>query len=149
MHLRGQLLSAVAFSMALAGCSQPPSAPPGGEDAGLDVSAPIDAHFFEANYGPRAGSPDALSDVAACSFGTISVDAGFQFDPGPCFGGCVSGARVNARFDELGQIVAIEGVDGGALAADIVACIEATFSGYCYPSLAGTTQVLTGHCWIA
>jgi|GEM_PF-4547746 len=149
VHLRGQLLSAVAFSMALAGCSQPPSGPPGDKDAGVDVSAPTDARSFVADLGPRAGSPDALRDVATCSLGTLPVDAGFYFDPVPCFGSCSSGARVNARFDELGQIVSIEGVDGGALSADIVACIESTFSGYCYPSLAGTTQVLTGHCWIA
>lgn len=54
-----------------------------------------------------------------------------------------------ARFDGDGRIVAIDGVDGGTLAPDVVACLIGSLSGYCYPNLAGTTQTLTGHCWIA
>ena len=56
---------------------------------------------------------------------------------------------VTARFDTEGRLVAIDGVDGGTLAPDVVACLLGSFSGYCYPNLAGTTQTLTGHCWIA
>ena len=45
--------------------------------------------------------------------------------------------------------MAIEGADGGTLPDDIVQCLLSAFSGYCYPNLAGTTQTLKNHCWIA
>jgi hypothetical protein len=57
--------------------------------------------------------------------------------------------RVTAQFDDQGRLVAIDGVDGGAIAPDVVACLINTFSGHCYPNLAGTTQTLTSHCWVA
>jgi hypothetical protein len=56
---------------------------------------------------------------------------------------------VTARFDAEGRLIAIDGVDGGTIAPDVVACLIGSFSGYCYPNLAGTTQTLTSHCWIA
>ena len=56
---------------------------------------------------------------------------------------------MTARFDAEGRVVAIDGVDGSTLAPDVVACLLGTLSGACYPNLAGTTQTLIGHCWIA
>ena len=56
---------------------------------------------------------------------------------------------MTAHFDAEGRVVAIDGVDGGTLAPDVVACLLGTLSGVCYPNLAGTTQTLIGHCWIA
>jgi hypothetical protein len=147
-HARGQLLSAVAFSMALAGCGRPLSssqdggtrdAPGGGLDLGVisyDVAV-TDWHTT---------APEVPISDAACQ--PDPADAGFRFDSQTCFGSC-SSQHVTARFDDQGHLVAIEGVDGGTVAPDIVACLIGTFSSTCYPNLAGTTQALTGHCWIA
>jgi Radical SAM superfamily len=141
-HTRGQLLSAVAFSMALAGCSRPLIY--GGDGGGRDGEATMDA--------PQAYDrpPDVPRDVVffdgACQQGTSTADGGFQSWAGNCLG---CSRSVAARFDGDGRLVAIDGVDGGTIADDVVACLLSSFNGYCYPNLAGTTQTLTSHCWIA
>jgi hypothetical protein len=137
-HTRGQLLSAVAFSMALAGCSRPLASADGGRDApGIAEVAGTDWRWT---------APEVSVQDGPCK--TDPADAGFRFWDDRCSNGCGS-TPVAARFDSDGRIVAIDGVDGGTLAPDVVACLIGSLSGYCYPNLAGTTQTLTGHCWIA
>jgi hypothetical protein len=140
-HMRGQLLSAVAFSMALAGCSRPLAS---NIDGGArDVPPPpIEVGGYDWHW----SAPEVPIQDGACR--SDPRDAGPTFDLDYCFGGCIP-QQVTARFDSDGRIVAIDGVDGGTLAPDVVACLLGSFSSTCYPSLAGTTQTLTGHCWIA
>jgi len=155
-HTRGQLLSAVAFSMALAGCSRPLESKADGGDAPVAADAPlaIDGPLFidapgiidVAGIDYHFMAPEVRISDAACQ--TNPTDAGFAFDLSTCFGGC-GRTQVEAHFDADGRLVAIDGVDGGTVAPDVVACLLGTFSAYCYPNLAGTTQTLTGHCWIA
>ena len=137
-HTRGQLLSAVAFSMALAGCSRPLLSTDGGRDApGGDRG-----RWNPTGTGARPRSP-SRTELARPIPPTRAFDSGET-----CSDGCGS-TPVAARFDSDGRIVAIDGVDGGTLPPDVVACLLGSLSGYCYPNLAGTTQTLTGHCWIA
>ncbi|HXU06543.1 MAG TPA: radical SAM protein, partial [Polyangia bacterium] len=163
-HLRGQLLSAVAFSMALAGCSRPLERNPDGGDARVVVDAPITP--LDAPVMPRdapvfidapviidvAGTewhwtaPEVPISDAACQINP--TDAGVGFDINRCLPGC-GNVRVLAHFDSEGRLVAIDGVDGGTIAQDVVDCLIGSFSTYCYPNLAGTTQTLSSHCWVA
>jgi Radical SAM superfamily len=142
-HTRGQLLSAVAVSMALAGCSRPLLSADGGRDAPVVIEV---GGVEVGGYDWHWSAPEVAVQDGACR--PDPTDAGFQFDVDYCFGQC-GRAQVTARFDSEGRLVAIDGVDGGTLAPDVVACLIGSFSGYCYPNLAGTTQTLTGHCWIA
>ena len=140
-HTRGQLLSAVAFSMALAGCSRPLAS---GSDGGASDAPPPPIEVGGLDW--HWSAPEVPIQDGACR--SDPRDAGPPFDLDTCFGGCVP-QQVTARFDSDGRIVAIDGVDGGTLAPDVVACLLGSFSSTCYPTLAGTTQTLTGHCWIA
>ncbi len=156
VHTRGQLLSAVAFSMALAGCSRPLDTRSDAGDAPVAFDAPrasdvplvIDAPGIIDVAGTdwRFTAPEVAPSDAACQINP--TDAGFGFELSSCFGTC-GRTQVEAHFDADGRLVAIDGVDGGTVAPDVVACLLGTFSAYCYPNLAGTTQTLTGHCWIA
>jgi anaerobic magnesium-protoporphyrin IX monomethyl ester cyclase len=57
---------------------------------------------------------------------------------------------VDVMFDANGVATSFTGPNGAALPADVEACLVALLSGYCYPSLAGTTQqYATCHAWIA
>ena len=148
-HARGQLLSAVAFSMALAGCSRPLTARDGGGgDAAtvVDLGGAVDVGGSDE---PRTAPEVPIVDASCTPETTNPTDAGFRFeDVNNClFAPC--GTQVTARFDSDGRLVAIDGVDGGTLAPDVVECLLGTFSGHCYPNLAGTTQTITSHCWIA
>jgi hypothetical protein len=142
-HTRGQLLSAVAFSMALAGCSRPLVT---GADAGRDAGGGSDVGASEWHY----TAPEVPIQDASCEMlRTDPSDAGFRFEDNY---GCVNtcgGVQVTARFDDQGRVVAIEGISTGTLSPDVVECLIGSFSGTCYPNLAGTTQTLTSHCWIA
>jgi Radical SAM superfamily len=145
-HTRGQLLSAVAFSMALAGCSRPLMTH-GNQDAGGSSDAPL---LFDVGggYDYHWMAPEVPVQDAACAMlRSNPTDAGFRYES-ECFDSC-GGQTVSARFDDEGRVVAIDGVGGGALAPDVVACLIGTLSDACYPNLAGTTQTLTSHCWIA
>jgi hypothetical protein len=148
VHARGQLLSAVAFSMALAGCNRPlSSSNTGNRDSGttLDLGGVWDVGFSEYHYNaPEVPIRDASCEILPSD----PIDAGFRFENDICFGTC-GGPSVTAHFDAEGRVVAIDGVDGGTLAPDVVACLLGTLSNACYPNLAGTTQTLVGHCWIA
>ena len=142
-HTRGQLLSAVAFSMALAGCSRSLVSGGGGD---RDAGGASDVGASEWHYtAPEVPIQDASCEVLR----TDPTDAGFRFEDNY---GCVStcgGVKVTARFDDQGRVVAIEGISSGTLSPDVVECLIGSFSGTCYPNLAGTTQTLTSHCWIA
>ena len=154
VHKRGQLLSAVAFSMALAGCSRPLSPVDGGgggvngnRDASiaLDLGIIQDVGSYDYHYTP----PEIPVRDASCEMlPSDSTDAAFRFEDSICFNSC-GGQTVSARFDDEGRVVAIDGVDGSAIASDIAACLLGTLSNTCYPNLAGSTQTLRGHCWIA
>jgi hypothetical protein len=57
---------------------------------------------------------------------------------------------IDVMFDSNGVATSFTGPNGAALPADVEACLVALLSGYCYPSLAGTTQqYATCHAWIA
>ncbi len=154
VHKRGQLLSAVAFSMALAGCSRPLSPIDGGGGGGngnrdasiaLDLGIIQDVGSYDYHYTP----PEIPVRDASCEvLPSDPTDAAFRFEDSICFNSC-GGQTVSARFDDEGRVVAIDGVDGSAIASDIAACLLGTLSNACYPNLAGSTQTLRGHCWIA
>ena len=152
VHKRGQLLSAVAFSMALAGCSRPLSPIDGGGGGNRDASIALDLGIIQdvPTYEPwHWTAPEVPIRDASCeALQSNPTDAAIFFESDTCFGGC-GGAYVTVRFDGEGRVVAVDGVDGGALAPDIVACLLGSFSNTCYPNLAGTTQTVRGHCWIA
>jgi hypothetical protein len=145
-HTRGQLLSAVAFSMALAGCSRPLLT--GGSDGGggPDVAPRSDA-IGTYDYQRPLAPEIPIRDAACSELESNPVDGGFRFEDDRCVG--CSGVKVSARFDGEGRLVEITGVDGDTLPPDIVACLLGVFSSTCYPNLAGTTQTLASHCWIA
>jgi hypothetical protein len=149
-HARGQLLSAVAFSMALAGCSRPLVS---SRDGGAGGAGGFDDAAATYDVGGGDGgwtAPEVpIVDAACTPQNTNPTDAGFRFEDGNDCLALPCGTQVTARFDSDGRLVAIDGVDGGTLAPDVVECLVGTFSGHCYPNLAGTIQTLTSHCWIA
>ncbi|HEY7371892.1 MAG TPA: radical SAM protein [Polyangia bacterium] len=149
VHARGQLLSAVAFSMALAGCSRPLASGDGGRDAGTtyDLGGVVDVG---GGYDGRTAPEVPIVDAACTPDNTNPTDAGFRFDDvNNCLSAGCGFVPVTARFDSDGRLVGVDGIDGGTLTPDVVECLVGTFSGHCYPSLAGTTQMITSHCWIA
>jgi hypothetical protein len=125
-HKRGQLLSAVAFSMALAGCSRPLSPIDGGGGGNRDASIALDLGIIQdvPTYEPwHWTAPEVPIRDASCeALQSNPTDAAIFFESDTCFGGC-GGAYVTVRFDGEGRVVAVDGVDGGALAPDIVACL--------------------------
>jgi hypothetical protein len=142
-HARGRLLSAVAFSTGLAAaCNQSPQLP-----IASDGAAAADA---TASYDLSSTDDLTISstDLAGCG------DAGARpvvphLDSCLCAGG-LSPSPARLTFDANGHLVDVEaGGDGGSLSSQVLDCIRNLIGAYCYPSLAGTTQEVTGHCWIA
>ncbi len=142
VHTRGQLLSTVALSMALAACSsqQTPEPRDGvGEPPALDASAGnVDAPILR----------DLPGEAVSC--GPAEAGATLARTPFPdtlCY--CTP-AEVNVTFDDSGIPIEVGFPDGGAVPDSVRACILSFIGGYCYPSLAGTSQpIAPGHCWIA
>jgi hypothetical protein len=142
VHTRGQLLSTVALSMALAACSsqQTPEPRDGvGEPPALDASAGnVDAAILR----------DLPGEAVPC--GPIEAGATLARMPFPetlCY--CVP-AAVNVTLDDSGIPIEVSFPDGGTVPDSVRACVLNLIGAYCYPSLAGTSQpIATGHCWIA
>jgi hypothetical protein len=142
-HTRGQLLSTVALSMALAACSsQEPLEPRdgAGEAPALDASAdPGDS-----------GAPLDVSDgPASCGEGAwVPAPPGVSLPATLCY--CGIPASVDVTFDATGIPIEVSLPDGAALPDGVRACVLRAVGSYCFPSLAGTSQPIAGaHCWIA
>ncbi len=177
-HARGKLLGALALSMSLAGCSEGlPDRAAGGDAAvvsgGLDAAAgafdgAAGADSSTTGHGADAAAHDAAPRDARASDARAS-DAGGGAGSGPgdgAAGGCAPGAAlpdsqqvaschyvlcasVSIQFDAQGKPSAITAADGGVLPEDVRACLASLLGDYCYPSLAGMTQELSSHCWLA
>lgn len=136
-HARGRMLCLVAASMSLVGCYR--SHVRAGGDAGVDAG-PRDAG---ADAGPRDAGVDAGPADAGCP------TTGWPPET-PCLPFCAEGPGVVVEFDDEGRAVGFTlAADGGALDPEIEACLTDFFAPYCYPSLAGSSAELGGHCWVA
>ena len=143
-HARGRLISAFAFSAALAACQRPLL---DGRDAG------------------SRGGPDAVAidvgadgtitplDVSVSTDGTMTYPDGRMADyqdgglDWPI--GCGE-VQAEVTFDANGMATTVTLVDAGTMSDQALACVTARLSQYCYPSYAGTTQTLISHhFWIA
>jgi hypothetical protein len=152
VYTRGQLLSTVALSMALAACSSQQTPEPrdgAGEAPALDASGvaadsailvglPEDA----GSCGPgEAGAMLARASLPA-TLKAIDNDSGAA-----CY--CIPGS-VNVTLDDAGIPIDVSFPDGGAVPDTVRACVLSAIGGYCFPSLAGTSQpIASSHCWIA
>jgi hypothetical protein len=129
-HARGRTLGGIAITMGLAAACHG------------DRTVQLDAAMVDA-------APDALP---ACADPNRMPEAGVQvIDPGPnCSCGEVSPMDVEVMFDANGNAVGVTGPQGQALPADMARCFLALVAPYCYPTLAGATQIVrTCHVWIA
>ena len=147
-HTRGRLLGAVALSAALAACHSPP--PLALHDAGVEA-APAENPF-------GSGLPDASR--AADTAGDDRLDATMVEDGPGCpsslisrstlpFQGCGE-LQAEVTFDARGVPDGLQALDGGMLSQAALDCLHRLLAGYCYPSYAGTTQLLVSHhIWIA
>jgi hypothetical protein len=131
-HARGRLISAFAFSAALAACQRP-----------LVESADATG---------SGGRPDAVAiDVGpdgttACPDGRIIDDSDGGLDwPIGC-----GEVQAEVTFDANGVPTTVTLVDAGTMSDQALACVTSRLAQYCYPSYAGTTQTLISHhFWIA
>jgi hypothetical protein len=123
-YQRGRLLGAVAFAMTVAACNAP--APPDGgpaEDAGRDA---------------EVETADAIAQDTGCESPSLP-------DQLPLCGG-----SYRLSFDAEGRVSDVMlDEDGGTLTTEMRTAILESLAPFCYPSLAGSTQAYTGHCWIA
>ena len=147
VHTRGQLLSSVALSMALACSSQQAPEPRDGASAppALDAAAGIvdSAIHLDLQGGPGSCGPgEGGARTARASFPETL-----------CY--CIPGSAavpgvVTVTLDDAGIPTEVSFPDGGALPDTVRACVLSAIGGYCFPSLAGTSQSIAGaHCWIA
>ena len=102
-----------------------------------------------------AGGVDSLSPVdatdgpAVCGEGAwVPVSPGVSFPASVCY--CSIPASVDVTFDSTGVPLEVSLPDGGTVPDAVRSCVLRSIGTYCFPSLAGTSQPLTGaHCWIA
>ncbi|HEV8322827.1 MAG TPA: hypothetical protein VG389_14530 [Myxococcota bacterium] len=144
-HARSRLLSAVALSMGLSVAS-----------CHCDFASKGTPASDAAAAGGTGGSP---ATDAAPGKDAAASDADAWLDAGPCLDGgaldaidlpclnCVPNVRLTV--DRLGRVVAATWADGTALDPSVEACLLDFLSAYCFPSVAGSTQEVTPHCWIA
>jgi hypothetical protein len=143
VHTRGQLLSTVALSMALAACSSQQRLEPrdgAAEPPALDAAVPgIDAGIV-VDLGPG---------LASCGDGgPVTGPPATSLPASVCF--CGIPGSVDVTFDSAGMPIEVTLSDGGAVPDTVRACVLRAIGSYCYPSLAGTSQpIAAGHCWIA
>jgi hypothetical protein len=148
VHTRGQLLSTVALSMALAACSSQQTPEP--RDGAGEPPA-LDASVGTGDAATPLGVPDGPASCAPGEGGAKTARASFPESLCYCIpgSGTVAGS-VNVRLDDAGIPVEVSFPDGGAVPDSVRACVLSAIGGYCFPSLAGTSQSLAGsHCWIA
>jgi hypothetical protein len=155
-HERGRLISAVALSMALAACE------PGGRLRDAGGAPPVDGGGILGSGGRMAhdtgtGAAGATEDASAdwayvadgpgCPPNFKSVP--YNFVPNPMCGNF----QAEVTFDANGVPVpgSLQPVaDGGMLSQQALDCVGRFLQGLCFPSLAGTTQmVVSAHVWIA
>ena len=129
-HVRGRILSNVALAMSLAAACGGRSRPEPVADATVDVALEVDAPL-PACVDPDRESESRVSDTFGCE----------------CSPGFTTFVRLS--FDPGGNVTAITG-DTEPLAPELEQCLLDLLAGYCYPTLAGTTQrLMTCHGWIA
>jgi hypothetical protein len=125
-HARGRILGGIAVTMSLAaacGSGRSPviDAPP------VTVDAAIDAAIVCSD--PAKTGQSYVNNEETCDCGDVDV---------------------TATFDANGVITSITDPQGNPLPQDIERCLLDILSGYCYPSLAGTTETfMSCHRWIA
>jgi hypothetical protein len=151
-HVRGRLLSAVAFSMALAGCGQRPLPL-------RDGAATYGTSSMGTGGAPGTGGVPGIGGTVGGTGG--ATDAGQPLCPDgvrvqrnlspatTCLDDCSRNPLATVQFDQSGYATDVVPADGAMVSAPLLQCIRDTLAKYCYPSVAGTTQTLTGHCWIA
>jgi hypothetical protein len=129
-HARGRLLGGIAIAMGLAAaCNSGHKTP-----AQVDAMANAGSDAFPACANPSRMSEPAPSEV----------------DSYPCTCGETAGMQVEVTFDANGNATAVTGVQGQTLPADMAKCFLDLLAPYCYPTLAGKTQMVTTcHAWIA
>lgn len=132
-HLRGRLISAVAFSAALAACDRETLV--GAQDSGMDAIHSADRSSLDARIDDN--------DAASCPDGLLPREMLPSAD-------CSGNFAAQTTFDPFGVPGAVTQVDGGTIPQDALDCLQQLLAGYCYPSYAGTTQTLISHhFWIA
>jgi hypothetical protein len=132
-HTRGQLISAVALSVAMAACDGRPLR--GGTDAAMDAVS-------DATDAVKVQIPDA-TDAGHCSNASLVQAKDLQ-------GICCGDGKVEVTFDDAGIATSVRLIDGEDGGARVLACIQNLLARYCYPSFAGSTQPLvSSHCWVA
>ncbi len=134
-HPRGTLLSVVAASMSLVGCYRwhGPSA-----DAGRDASARDAGRDAPVARDGGVDAPMCPDDRAPAASPTDN----------PCLPFCAAAPRLSLTLDLDGVVVGIDLIEGD-LPDNLRVCLEDFFDGVCYPSLAGNTFEVGGHCWVA
>jgi len=142
-HARGRLISAFAFSAALAACQRPLVTD---TDAGV-LHGGSDAAAIDASSDGTLVSIDVSSDGTMCVDGSrVAV----YEDGGVNLGFSCGEVQAEVTFDANGVATIVTLVDAGTMSAQALACLTARLSQYCYPSYAGTTQTLISHhYWIA
>jgi hypothetical protein len=150
-HARGRLISAVALSVALAACEAPRGALHAGADAaenpfGRANDARPDATLVEDAGG---GAPhDAAADAAPADEGAGCPSGLPSSAMLPSFG--CGELQAEVTFDARGVPADVHPLDGGMLSQAALDCVHRLLAGYCFPSYAGTTQLLVSHhVWIA
>ena len=137
MHPRGMMLSAVAASMSLVGCYRSHTIPGAPSDAGVDARVSLDAGF-------DAGRDAGIDAPPFCPDGR---EVAYDPNDNPCIPFCAE-PRLQLTFDEDGIVVDMALIEGD-LPDELRMCLDDFFRGVCYPSLAGGTSEVGGHCWVA
>jgi len=123
-HARGRWLGGVAVAMGLAtACGSSGGAK---SDAMVDVG--IDAPWMCADSAHMPADPSYPDPSCMC-------------------GGAM---MIKMTFDDHGVVTGITNANGDPMPANVAKSLHDLFAGYCYPSVAGTTQTyMTCHAWIA
>jgi hypothetical protein len=135
-HARGRLISAFAFSAALAACQRPliDSADAAGSGGGPDAVA-IDVGIDVSTDGTTVCPEGRIADFS---------DGGLTWPIG------CGEVQADVTFDASGVPTTVTLVDAGTMSDQALACVTSRLAQYCYPSYAGTTQTLISHhFWIA
>jgi len=130
-HARGRLLSALAMSMSLAACNR-------------DVLWTNDLAVVDASDGAAdLPVPDDLTQKPStdgCAPSTLDACA--------LFNACSDMTPITLAIDQSGAVVSVQATNG-TLSPAVADCYRTYFQQHCYPSLAGSTLMITPHCFIA
>jgi len=128
-HARGRLLSALAMSMSLAACNRDvlwtsDQGVGGTVDGAADLLTPPD---------------QASASTDGCAPSTLDACTLYQ---------CNDTTQITLTIDQSGAVASVQATNG-TLSQAVADCYHAYFQEHCYPSLAGSTLMITPHCFIA